>query len=165
MDLSEIPSLVDCFAGGTDDAYVVESGQCAAGVEPSASARNIVMGFTSTTVFVPSAGVSEKEVIVAGSGSVVAKRTASGRSPKNVLPSKSRKIVSSDVELPLVVESPAAEKASFEPFEHSFNGLASGCGDLFKLFQSSAGVDGLPFDQVKRGEWYQEFARYLAIVR
>ena len=122
MDLSEIPSLVDCFAGGTDDAYVVESGQCAAGVEPSASARNIVMGFTSTTVFVPSAGVSEKEVIVAGSGSVVAKRTASGRSPKNVLPSKSRKIVSSDAELPLVVESPAAEKASIEPFEHSFNG-------------------------------------------
>ncbi|KAL0677266.1 hypothetical protein Bca4012_005247 [Brassica carinata] len=79
-------------------------------------------------------------------------------------PSKSRKIVSSDVELPLVVESPSAEKASFEPFEHSFNGLASRCGDLFKLFQSPGGVDGLPFDQVRRGEWYQEFARHLAIL-
>ncbi|KAG2295716.1 hypothetical protein Bca52824_042385 [Brassica carinata] len=146
IDLSEILSLVDCFAGGIDDASVVESGQCAAGVEPSASARSIVMGLMSSTVPVPSADVSEKEVVVTGSGSVVAKRAAAGRSPKDVPPSKSRKIVSSDVELPLVVESPAAEKASFESFEHSFNGLASGCGDLFK-----------------RGEWYQEFARHLAI--
>ncbi|XP_009138311.1 uncharacterized protein LOC103862654 isoform X2 [Brassica rapa] len=146
MDLSEIPSLVDCFAGGIDDASVVESGQCAAGVERSASARSIVMGLTSTTVPVPSAGISGKEVVVAGSGSVVAKRAVFGRSPKDVPPSKSCKIVSSDVELPLVLESPTAEKASFEPFEHSFNGLASGCGDLFKLFQSSGGVDGLSFD-------------------
>ncbi|KAH0901560.1 hypothetical protein HID58_041063 [Brassica napus] len=162
MDFSEIPSLADCFAGGIDDASVDESGQCAAGVEPSASARSIVVGLTSTTVSVPSAGASGKEV-VAGSGSVVAKRAAADRSSKDVPPSKSRKIVSSDVELPLVVESPAGEKASFEPFEHSFNGLASGCGDLFKLFQSPGGVDGLPFDQVRRGEWYKEFARHLAI--
>ncbi|KAH0903029.1 hypothetical protein HID58_042532, partial [Brassica napus] len=148
MDFSEIPSLADCFAGGIDDASVDESGQCAAGVEPSASARSIVVGLTSTTVSVPSAGASGKEV-VAGSGSVVAKRAAADRSSKDVPPSKSRKIVSSDVELPLVVESPAGEKASFEPFEHSFNGLASGCGDLFKLFQSPGGVDGLPFDQLE----------------
>ena len=118
IDLSEIPSLVDCFAGGIDDASVVESGQCAAGVEPSASARSIVMGLMSSTVHVPSADVSEKEVVVTGSGSIKAKRAAAGRSPKDVPPSKSRKIVSSDVELPLVVESPAAEKASFESFEH-----------------------------------------------
>ena len=120
--MSEISSLVDCFAGGIDDASVVESGQCTAGVEPSASARSIVMGLMSMTVPVPSVGVSGKEVVVAGSGSVVAKRAAAGHSPKDVPPSKSRKIVSSDAELPLVVESPAAEKASIEPFEHSFNG-------------------------------------------
>ncbi|KAG2266706.1 hypothetical protein Bca52824_073785 [Brassica carinata] len=150
MDLSEIPSLVDCFAGGIDDASVVESGQCAAGVDPSASARSIVIGLMSKTVPVPSADVSGKEVVVAGSGSVVAKRAAAGRSPKDVPPLKSRKIVNSDVELPLVVESPAAEKASFESFEHSFNGLASECGDLFKLFQSPGGVDGLPFDQATK---------------
>ncbi|KAL0674887.1 hypothetical protein Bca4012_002868 [Brassica carinata] len=83
IDLSEILSLVDCFAGGIDDASVVESGQCAAGVEPSASARSIVMGLMSSTVPVPSADVSEKEVVVTGSGSVVAKRAAAGRSPKD----------------------------------------------------------------------------------
>ncbi|KAF2616270.1 hypothetical protein F2Q70_00010273 [Brassica cretica] len=127
MDLSEIPSLVDCFAGGSDDAPVVES---------------------------------RKEVVVAGSEKVLKKRVAAGRSFKDAPASKSRKVASSDVELPLVVESPAAEKATFEPFEHSFNGLSSGCGDLFKLFQSPGGVDGLPFD---RSEWYQEFARHLAI--
>ncbi|XP_048602109.1 meiosis-specific protein ASY2 [Brassica napus] len=163
MDLSEIPSLVDCFAGGSDDAPVVESGQCIAGVEPSAPARSIVVGLTSTTVPVPSAGVSGKEVVAAGGEKVVKKRVAAGHSPKNVPPSKSRKVVSSDVEPSLVVESPAAEKAAFEPFEHSFNGLSSGCGDLFKLFQSPGGVDGLPFDHGRRGEWYQEFARHLAV--
>ena len=165
MDLSEIPSLVDCFAGGSDDASVVESGQCTAGVEPSAPARSIVVGLTSTTAPVPPAGISGKEVVVAGSEKVVKKTVAGGRSFKDVPASKSRKVASSDVELPLVVESPAAEKATFVPFEHSFNGLSSGCGDLFKLFQSPGGVDGLPFDQVRRGEWYQEFARHLAIVR
>ncbi|XP_048598660.1 uncharacterized protein LOC106386283 [Brassica napus] len=82
MDLSEIPSLVDRFAGGIDDA-VVESCQCAAGVEPSASARSIVVGLTSTTILIPFAGVSGKEVVVAGGGSVVAKRAAAGRSPKD----------------------------------------------------------------------------------
>ncbi|KAG2288576.1 hypothetical protein Bca52824_048180 [Brassica carinata] len=163
MDLSEIPSLVDCFAGGSDDAPVVESGQCNAGVEPSAPARSIVVGLTSTTVPVPSAGVSGKEVVAAGGEKVVKKRFAAGHSPKNVPPSKSRKVVSSDVEPSLVVVSPAAEKAAFEPFEHSFNGLSSGCGDLFKLFQSPGGVDGLPFDHGRRGEWYQEFARHLAV--
>ena len=163
MDLSEIPSLVDCFAGGSADGSVVESGT--AGVELLASARNIVMGPTSTTAPVPPAGVSGKEVVVAGSEKVVKKRAAAGRSSKDVPASKSCKVASSDVELPLVVESPAAEKATFEPFEHSFNGLSSGCGDLFKLFQSPGGVDGLPFDQVRRGEWYQEFACHLAIVR
>ncbi|CAN6830155.1 unnamed protein product [Brassica oleracea] len=163
MDLSEIPSLVDCFAGGSDDAPVVESGQCTAGVEPSAPARSIVVGLTSTTVPVPSAGVSGKEVVAAGGEKVVKKRVAAGHSPKNVPPSKSRIVVSSDVEPSLVVESPAAEKAAFEPFEHSFNGLSSGCGDLFKLFQSPGGVDGLPFDHGRRGEWYQEFTRYLAV--
>uniref|UniRef100_A0A0D2ZVC2 Uncharacterized protein n=1 Tax=Brassica oleracea var. oleracea TaxID=109376 RepID=A0A0D2ZVC2_BRAOL len=164
MDLSEIPSLVDCFAGGSDDA-LVESGQCTAGVEPSASARSIVVGLTSTTVPVPFAGVSGKEVVVAGGEKVVKKRVAAGHSPKNVPLSKSRKVVSSDVEPSLVVESPAAEKAAFEPFEHSFNGLSLGCGDLFKLFQSPGGVDGLPFDHGRRGEWYQEFAHHLAVVR
>ncbi|KAH0879515.1 hypothetical protein HID58_066909 [Brassica napus] len=163
MDLSEIPSLVDCFAGGSDDAPVVESGQCTAGVEPSAPARSIVVGLTSTTVPVPSAGVSGKEVVAAGGEKVVKKRVAAGHSPKNVPPSKSRKVVSSDVEPSLVVESPAAEKAAFESFEHSFNGLSSGCGDLFKLFQSPGDVDGLPFDHGRRGEWYQEFARHLAV--
>ncbi|XP_013588778.1 PREDICTED: uncharacterized protein LOC106297044 [Brassica oleracea var. oleracea] len=163
MDLSEIPSLVDCFAGGSDDASVVESGHCTAGVEPLASACSIVMGLTSTTVPVRSAGVSGKEVVVAGGEKVVKKRVAAGRSPKDVPPSKSRKVVSSHVEPPLVVESPAAKKAAFEPFEHSFNGLSLGCGDLFKLFQSPGGVDGLPFDQGRRGEWYQEFARHLAV--
>lgn len=162
MDLSKIPSLVDCFAGGSDDA-LVESGQCTAGVEPSASARSIVAGLTSTIVPVPFAGVFGKEVFVAGGEKVVKKRFAAGHSPKNVPPSKSRKVVSSDVEPSLVVESPAAEKAAFEPFEHSFNGLSSGCGDLFKLFQSPGGVDGLPFDHGRRGEWYQEFARHLAV--
>ncbi|XP_013678476.1 uncharacterized protein LOC106382936 [Brassica napus] len=162
MDLSEIPSLVDCFAGGSDDA-LVESGQCTAGVEPSASARSIVVSLTSTTVPVPFAGVSGKEVVVAGGEKVVKKRVAAGHSPKNVPPSKSRKVVSSDVEPCLVVESPAAEKAVFEPFEHSFNGLSSGCGDFFKLFQSPGGVDGLPFDHGRRGEWYQEFAHHLAV--
>ncbi|KAG5375429.1 hypothetical protein IGI04_040025 [Brassica rapa subsp. trilocularis] len=137
MDLSEIPSLVDRFAGGIDDA-VVESCQCAAGVEPSASARSIVVGLTSTTVLIPFAGVSGKEVVVAGGGSVVAKRAAAGRSPKD---------------------------ASFEPFDHSFNGLASRCGDLLLLFQSPGGVDGLCFDQVRRGEWCQGFACHLAIVK
>ncbi|KAG2289935.1 hypothetical protein Bca52824_049539 [Brassica carinata] len=163
MNLSEIPSLVDCFAGGSDDASVVESGQCTAGVEPSAPARSIVVGLTSTTAPVPPAGISGKEVVVAGSEKVVKKTVAGGRSFKDVPASKSRKVASSDVELPLVVESPAAEKATFVPFEHSFNGLSSGCGDLFKLFQSPGGVDGLPFDQVRRGEWYQEFACHLAI--
>ncbi|KAL0770191.1 hypothetical protein Bca101_035341 [Brassica carinata] len=165
MNLSEIPSLVDCFAGGSDDASVVESGQCTAGVEPSAPARSIVVGLTSTTAPVPPAGISGKEVVVAGSEKVVKKTVAGGRSFKDVPASKSRKVASSDVELPLVVESPAAEKATFVPFEHSFNGLSSGCGDLFKLFQSPGGVDGLPFDQVRRGEWYQEFACHLAIVK
>ncbi|CAF2318792.1 unnamed protein product [Brassica napus] len=84
---------------------------------------------------------------------------------KTVPPSKSRKIVCSDVELPFVVDSPAVEKASFEPFDHSFNGLASRCGDLLLLFQSPGGVDGLCFDQVRRGEWCQGFACHLAIVR
>ena len=149
MDLSEIPSLVDCFAGGSDDASVVESGHCTAGVEPLASACSIVMGLTSTTVPVRSAGVSGKEVVVAGGEKVVKKRVAAGRSSKDAPASKSRKVASSDVELPLVIESPAAEKATFEPFEHSFNGLSSGCGDLLKLFQSPGGVDGLPFDQVR----------------
>ncbi|KAL0824702.1 hypothetical protein Bca101_048379 [Brassica carinata] len=163
MDLSEIPSLVDCFAGGSDDASVVESGQCTAGVEPSAPARSIVVGLTSMTVPVPFAGVSGKEVVVAGGEKAVKKRVAAGRSPKDVPPSKSHKVVSSDVEPPLVVESPAAEKAVFEPFEHSFNGLSAGCGDLFKLFQSPGGVDCLSFDQGRRGEWYQEFTRHLAV--
>ncbi|KAF3503875.1 hypothetical protein F2Q69_00041922 [Brassica cretica] len=147
MDLSEIPSLVDCFAGGSADTSVVESGTT--GVELSASARSIVMGLTSTTAPVPPAGVSGKKVVVAGSEKVVKKRVAAGRSSKDAPASKSRKVASSDVELPLVVESPAAEKATFEPFEHSFNGLSSGCGDLLKLFQSPGGVDGLPFDQVR----------------
>ncbi|XP_013594992.1 PREDICTED: uncharacterized protein LOC106303207 [Brassica oleracea var. oleracea] len=75
MDLSEIPSLVDCFAGGSDDAPVVESGQCTAGVEPSAPARSIVVGLTSTTVPVPSVGVSGKEVVAAGGEKVVKKKT------------------------------------------------------------------------------------------
>ncbi|KAG2247214.1 hypothetical protein Bca52824_086842 [Brassica carinata] len=148
MDLSEIPSLVDCFAGGSADTFVVESGTT--GVELSASARSIVMGLTSTTAPVPPAGVSGKKV-VAGSEKVVKKRVAAGRSSKDAPASKSRKVASSDVELPLVIESPAAEKATFEPFEHSFNGLSSGCGDLLKLFQSPGGVDGLPFDQLREG--------------
>ncbi|KAF3511018.1 hypothetical protein F2Q69_00004019 [Brassica cretica] len=163
MDLSEIPSLVDCSAGGSDDAPVVESGQCTAGVEPSAPACGIVVGLTSTTAPVPPAGISGKEVVVAGREKVLKKRVAASRSFKDAQASKSRKVAGSDVELPLVVESPAAEKTTFEPFEHSFIGLPSGCGDLFKLFQSPGGVDGLPFDQVRRGEWYQEFARHLAI--
>ncbi|XP_048609192.1 uncharacterized protein LOC106444840 [Brassica napus] len=116
MDLSESPSLVDCSAGGSDDAPVVESGQCTAGVEPSAPACGIVVGLTSTTAPVPPAGISGKEVVVAGSEKVLKKRVAAGRSFKDSQASKSRKVAGSDVELPLVVESPAAEKATFEPF-------------------------------------------------
>ena len=116
MDLSKSPSLVDCSAGGSDDAPVVESGQCTAGVEPSAPACGIVVGLTSTTAPVPPAGISGKEVVVAGSEKVLKKRVAAGRSFKDSQASKSRKVAGSDVELPLVVESPAAEKATFEPF-------------------------------------------------
>ncbi|KAF8093569.1 hypothetical protein N665_0383s0193 [Sinapis alba] len=167
MDLSEFPSLVDCFAGGSVVASVVETGQCSNSVEPSAPTRGIVMGNSRATAPVPSDGGKE----VDGSRAVAAiKRSAGDRSPKDLSSSKTRKVAplvegtSSGVELSLAVEpAPYVEKVSFQPFEHSFDGRASNCGDLFKLFRSPGAAGGYPFDDDKRTEWYQEFARHTAI--
>ncbi|KAF8116608.1 hypothetical protein N665_0016s0038 [Sinapis alba] len=151
MDLSEFPSLVDCFAGGSVVASVVETGQCSNSVEPSAPARGIVTGISRATAPVPSDGGKEVDGsrAVSGKGAVGAKKRSAGdRSPKDLSSSKSRKVA------PLV---------SFQPFEHSFDGRASNCGDLFKLFRSPGGGGGYPFDDDKRKEWYQEFAHHTAI--
>ncbi|KAG2269567.1 hypothetical protein Bca52824_064122 [Brassica carinata] len=188
MDLSEIPSLADCFAGGNDVATVAESGECSTGVEPSMPPPGIVMGLTSPTAPAPStehrrggSNVSGKEVANGGrktdgsrAGKGVAnvnKRPAAGCSPKEAPSSKSRKIVPSGTELSLVVEQPLAvepsppreERATFGSFEYAFDGRGSQVGDLFKLFQPTDGVGGYAFDESRREEWYKEFARHTAI--
>ncbi|KAL0734344.1 hypothetical protein Bca4012_010554 [Brassica carinata] len=188
MDLSEIPSLADCFSGGNDVATVVESGECSTGVEPSVPPPGIVMGLTSPTAPAPStehrrggSNVSGKEVANGGrktdgsrAGKGVAnvnKRPAAGCSPKEAPSSKSRKVVPSWTELSLVVEQPLAvepsppreERATFGSFEYAFDGRGSHVGDLFKLFQPTDGVGGYAFDESRREEWYKEFARHTAI--
>ncbi|KAL0886379.1 hypothetical protein Bca101_010362 [Brassica carinata] len=188
MDLSEIPSLADCFSGGNDVATVVESGECSTGVEPSVPPPGIVMGLTSPTAPAPStehrrggSNVSGKEVANGGrktdgsrAGKGVAnvnKRPAAGCSPKEAPSSKSRKVVPSGTELSLVVEQPLAvepsppreERATFGSFEYAFDGRGSHVGDLFKLFQPTDGVGGYAFDESRREEWYKEFARHTAI--